>query len=292
MQVQALFSYTENVIPPRCRKARQIRKNDGVVQIEIPEVTGEEAPVAIRSSGHFMSRQDVSFSVDYRWFNGCLWTADNLDGAEPRRRSCGHDDENWPAWKEEIDVRGEYGNSNHEYGYSDQRSMSKSEIEAAIRELQAKHLIIDGIAHRKAGEPRYVAMTFGLGRNHGGTALVIDAMYNSNLSRSSYFNLLHREEAIALATKFAQERGDDESLPIVPHGPDWEILIPKAIQVKSGDPEKDDTAGGGTSTELEKAEALGFASIEAMYDHAKWLSIHGTQEYHAWAVNITRQTAQ
>jgi len=61
---------------------------------------------------------------------------------------------------------------------------------------------------------------------------MIETGYNGNIPRSRYFSLLERDKAIALATDIATRRGDDKSLPIKPHGPAWEILLPEAIQVK------------------------------------------------------------
>lgn len=40
----------------------------------------------------------------------------------------------------------------------------------------------------------------------------------------------------------------------------------------------------------EKAEALGFESVEAMREHAAWLERHGSPEYKRWAASITGQT--
>ena len=44
------------------------------------------------------------------------------------------------------------------------------------------------------------------------------------------------------------------------------------------------------AADLEKAEALGFDSVKAMWDHQSWLEKHGTPEYLAWLVQL-RQSA-
>lgn len=58
----------------------------------------------------------------------------------------------------------------------------------------------------------YVIMTFGLGYNHGGSALMIEDYYNSNIPSSRYYAANQREEAIAKAKEIALNRGDTESI--------------------------------------------------------------------------------
>lgn len=58
----------------------------------------------------------------------------------------------------------------------------------------------------------YVIMTFGLGCNHGGSALMIEDYYNSNIPSSRYYAANQREEAIAKAKEIALNRGDTESI--------------------------------------------------------------------------------
>ena len=55
-------------------------------------------------------------------------------------------------------------------------------------------------------------MTFGLGCNHGGSALMIEDYYNSNIPSSRYYAANQREEAIAKAKEIALNRGDTESI--------------------------------------------------------------------------------
>ena len=62
--------------------------------------------------------------------------------------------------------------------------------------------------------------------------------YNSNIARKAYFNLLEREKAIQYATEIATNRGDTKSLPIEPHGPEWQILMPEALQVPLAEPSR------------------------------------------------------
>ena len=87
--------------------------------------------------------------------------------------------------------------------------------EEAIQDLQSfieSHLLIDGQVFRETSEPRYVVNTFGLGHNHGGTAIFVEYGYNPNISSSNYFNALQREEAIAYANAVAERRGDTKDV--------------------------------------------------------------------------------
>ena len=117
MKTTILFSYHENVIPPKCRKPRLVRFDDGEFTIKIPEVSASDAPVAIRAKGEFIHRPDKSYTLEYRWWNGQLWSAKNIDGVEPRGRTSRQDDWDYPAWPSELDLRSEYGGQQN-YDYS------------------------------------------------------------------------------------------------------------------------------------------------------------------------------
>lgn len=93
-------------------------------------------------------------------------------------------------------------------------------------------MIIDNIVYSVVGEPRYVLMTFGLGHNHGGTSLMIDNYYNSNISKNCYFNALERDKAIAETINTATRRGDDESIDRIGKSYNIEVLIPQAVHCK------------------------------------------------------------
>lgn len=205
-KIKVLFSYSEKIIPKRCRIARDVQFDDGKVTVSIPMVTKEEAPVAIIKNRCW----DQPKPISYRWYKKQLWEVNNdIDCLPDQLHASGN---------------GSYDFGVHLYGYQ-----SKTKAISQIKSAAQKHLIIDGQYYRAVGEPRYVVMTFGLGANHGGTSLSWDSSYNSNIGKSRYFNLLQREEAIALATKIAKARGDNKSLPIRPEG--FKVLIPDAIKV-------------------------------------------------------------
>ena len=197
-KLKVLFSYTEKIVPKRCRIERPVRFEDGEVTFNIPAVTAEQAPVAIIEND----------GLEYRWWNKKLWTRGGHvlpDVIDRRSDSTFHEERFYPKTRSE-------------------------KIKLLKENIGKRILIVDGISYVAAGEPRYYVITFGLGRNHGGTSLSCSYSYNENISKSSYFNLLQRDEAITAATKTAKNRGDTESLPITIEE-SFKILIPEAIQV-------------------------------------------------------------
>lgn len=234
MKTRILFSFTESVIPPRCRKPRLVTRNDGEVDVEITELTREQAPVAIRASGTTLTR-DLAFAYDLRWWDGQLWTPVSLDSnGEPRGRTSGQDNWDWPALPEVLDLR--QGGRNQCYTYEFHGTFGsnpREEVEAEIQAFAKRHVVIDGIPHRVAPEPRYVVMTFGLGSNHGGTAVMVDSHFNTNIRTESYFGLLELEAALVYATKVAQERRDTKNLPMQYHGTKFEVLMPEVVTVRN-----------------------------------------------------------
>jgi len=233
VKVKILFSYYENVTPPRCRKPRPVRFDDGEVLIEIKDVAPEDAPIALRGQGVLLRAPDMHYTLQYRWWGGQLWSALRLDadGVTPRPHTYGREDWAYPAWPEELDLRGD-ARQLFRNPYDLQAALTdRRSIETYLQEAARSHIQIDGRAYRPAGEPRYVVMTFGLGHDHGGTACLTADCFNGNIDIRRYFNLLERDKAIELASTLARERGDLKSLPIEPHGPVWEIHLPEAIRV-------------------------------------------------------------
>lgn len=209
MEFAIPFTFEESYLPsPRHRKLRY-RDVQSTATVSIPEVTAQEAPVALR----IHSRLDNS---EFRWWQEKLWLP-----IPPDYFICGGTEPLTPAdlirhlqWREQS--------SFHRHQGCDERA-------AAIRQQMEKYLLIDGIPYHQCGEPRYVVMTFGLGHNHGGTALMVDTWYNSNIPASRYFSALQREEALAEARRIATARGDTHDLPRL--GETWiEVLIPEAVR--------------------------------------------------------------
>lgn len=230
MQINIKFNYSEITTPPRCRKPKSVHFNDGELTHHIPEVSDLEAPVAIRSTGLHSFDSDLRFIVEYRWYKGKLWTSVNLRGCSPTGYTSGGNDYTHHIPNSIIDL------TQSNYDYCNQLHLdsfkSKSDVIDGLLIQLDSMLLINGVMYRPAGEPRYVVVTFGLGRNYGGTALFAESSYNLNIGNDSYFNLFDRDKAMASATDIAKKRGDTKSLPMkLNMVNEFEILIPEAIQV-------------------------------------------------------------
>lgn len=208
-EVTITFTYcTDNVIPPRCRKPRLVQERSSVV-ITVPEVTTDEAPVAFRVQPY----SSLSSLEEYRWWGGKTWVPHLPWSHQTEPTLPGSD--HFPAEQ-----------SDRAYGTD-----GLAEAEAWITERWShRYLIIDGVVWIETGEPRYVVMTFGLGHNHGGTALMTSAGYNSNIGKERYFRADEYDEARAEAIRVALARSDTDSVARITVEPPIEVLIPEAVR--------------------------------------------------------------
>lgn len=119
--------------------------------------------------------------------------------------------------------------------FSDKSIVIHSSFEDEKKRLQQKaseYVLYDGKIWSKCGEPRYVVMTFGLGHNHGGTALMLSYGYNPNISSKCYFNALEKKEALEAARSTAIRRGDTDSVSRFDNfKEDIEVLLPEMVKV-------------------------------------------------------------
>lgn len=236
MELTVHYSYVEQIIPPRCRKPRPQRFNDGVTVLSIREVTADQAPVAIVGRQLNLETGEYMEPLTYRWFEGRHWTNCAVSGCS-RRGS-----ELYPALGGALNlVKDSAILSNTGLGIYVCVHEGKQGIADYLQAIARDWLIIDGQLNRPAGEPMYVVMSFGLTHNHGGTALMTDDHPNPNIRREDYFSLLELEQAKKYALKLAGVRGDTVKVSTDP-GFLFEVLIPEAIQWKNPAACVDDTA--------------------------------------------------
>ena len=62
--------------------------------------------------------------------------------------------------------------------YKDYVKDNREEIVNEIKKIANNMIFINNIVCERIGEPRYKVMTFGLGKNHGGTGLLKTTYYN------------------------------------------------------------------------------------------------------------------
>lgn len=186
------------------------------LKVSVPQVTSQEAPVAIRLHD-FNSKNEQH--TELRWYAGKLWEqrVDHVrqdDGSYVLR---GNLEAELLAGIIPLHVRGDI-------------STTREVCLKALRQEAQRFLIIDGAIWQQTSEPRYVVCTFGLGHNHGGTGLMVTNHYNDNIPNKNYFSALDGDAAVAYATQVATRRGDTESLG--KFDKDIEVLIPEAITIR------------------------------------------------------------
>ncbi|MBN6754333.1 hypothetical protein JRG18_12595 [Kocuria palustris] len=85
------------------------------------------------------------------------------------------------------------------------------------------------------GEPRYLVTTFGLGGNHGGTALMVETRDSAGQRADDFEAARAHAEQVALhrahAEQVALHRGDTES--VAGFRQDIEVLIPEAVTLQT-----------------------------------------------------------
>lgn len=209
MRFNQPFEYTEDVIPPRCRKPRPMRF-EGDIEIEVAQIDPSEAPVVIRIREPWTQETKM---FEYRFFEGRFY----LPVHKTRTVIVSDPANGWMATKH-VPAPRKFDPTVYPFSISDSYwYLSREEREQGIREHFANFLIVGRTAYIEVGEPRWTIYTFGLGHNHGlgrGTALKVDSHYNSNIANSRYFRLDRKHEAIAEATRIAKARGDTKALPI------------------------------------------------------------------------------
>lgn len=244
MQFKVEFAYTAFEVPPRCRNPRRVTKVSSMV-VEIREVSGDQAPVAIVAHAKERDASCLAPSkVEYRFTDDRLWTKVNTDHGCARSQSRGGNDWEYVlpeseacagdalpvivVYRRDNSTPTQLYNANTLHGVYFQRNESEQEVREALTAWANDGLIIDGVYYRTAPEPRYVVMTFGLACNHGGTSVMVDDHHNTNISAERYFPATWLASAQATAQQIAADRGDTTSLHVDPN-PYLEVLIEPAI---------------------------------------------------------------
>ncbi|MFJ3109933.1 hypothetical protein [Pseudomonas putida] len=222
------FSYIADVIPPRCRNPRPVRFDDGVEVVTLREIEALAAPVAIIST---KADGPVPVRIEYRWFEGQLWTSCSVFACQRQAQTSGGADFEYSSPGTELSLITDSATlSDHRLGIYVSSSVGQEAIGQYLQHWARGLIYIDGTLYRPAGEPRYVVMTFGLSNNHGGTSVLCTDYANSNIKEDAYFSLFQLAQAQQYAGRIAAARGDTKSFRSDP-GLSFQVLIPKAIQI-------------------------------------------------------------
>lgn len=209
--VAVTFSYVEEEIPPRCRKPRPVRYNDGQMTAHFTVFqennVDQHAPVAFIDN----SKADDGFfafgPLKYRWFKDQFWTCLPHNDMEPRSRITG---------KAVYELEAPFNEADFTLSFDcDYYSKTKQEQIDKVTRLEAMYFGIQKADKIEwwlplQREPRYGIRTFGLGRNHGGTSLFFTC--RDDFSEDCMFSLLQRDEAIRGVIRVADDRGDSDDV--------------------------------------------------------------------------------
>lgn len=215
--------WEKDVLPtPRHTKPRDVAR-DLDIDVTVPATTAEDAPVGFvvrtRKIGPAPDHEMLDVAEEIRVHDGQLYRplTQNVDGVVSPL----------PATPQTILDRAFYR-------YPDERARIGGDTEEQAREAAQQEvdefLSIDGELWSKTSEPIYYARTYGMGGNHGHTALHVGGIHefrsDGTAAPEHVFPADQREEAIAYTLALATERGDTRSLE--------SIADPESIDVSGG----------------------------------------------------------
>lgn len=251
MKVKGIYTFREEYLPPRCRKPRS-RQTEGVVTVNIKEVSESDAPIAmitttnewrkVENSPHPDGKDLIPVQTIYRWHNKKLYIPFVDRFGDPQTIS---------------DIEHSIKESSYPYDVSEEERIK------CVRKSARRFLVIGGIIHVKQGEPRYCINTFGLGHNNGGTGFFVENFYNCNIGNNNYFNAMEREEAIEYGKRIALGRGDTESVDYIGERCNIEVLIPEAVQCN---PQQEHGDGCSFINDAESIIRSAECTVEAGFD--------------------------
>lgn len=219
MKVKTWIKYEESYLPPRCRKLRY-RECEEFVEITLPEAKMDSLQLAFEDNS-FFGKGKIYF------YRGKLWAQAKLS------------DPNWAeehSFQNPLDEllwRHEHCSTYFRFSWDREHHGRETTRDAVIKKARndlRSHLLVDGVLYDRVAEPHYCIYTFGLGHNHGGTALSISYGYNINISKDRYFSALQGMEAVAEANRIAQERGDTNN--VGKFKLDIAVFMPNLVKVK------------------------------------------------------------
>lgn len=253
MNLKVDFTYEEKYLrTSRCRKPLA-RTREGIYELAIKELAKAECPIAAvvhdmksvyegaTTTADFEGNGEYKmFAEPYRMHNGKFYKF--CRASYGAAISTAQTELKYVIADIKSDLY-RYSLYEKENLFSDKSVYISDNLSEIVDNMQAranKYISLDGELWKECGEPRYVVNTFGLGHNHGGTAMFIEEFYNSNISSKNYFNAVDRDKAITYAKETAIARGDTDSVKRIGKMENIEVLIPEFFKV---DPEKEHGEG-------------------------------------------------
>lgn len=216
-EITATGTYTRVETPPRCRKPRPISYNT-TATATVETVDSTEAPMAFH-----LTRVLPEQVTEIRTHAGKLYAAHRESRNQETPLLPGSTQFPSETNAERLRLR---------------ETESADAFESSIQRHFSRFLIIDGTVWVETAEPSYLVTTFGMGHNHGGTALMVETLptrYRAGTFRADDF-----ASALAHAIEVAGERGDTHDVARFEKSPDEycaiEVLIPEAVTLVTAPP--------------------------------------------------------
>ena len=277
------ITFVQKYLPNKMCKLPRERDVNATVDILVREVTEEEFPVALIVHKYESVAEDADevsivkaetdfriFGEEYRYYDGKLY--------KPVRSRFGAAVSSLIRTPECIPGLAKSDSRLYVYSYTynpDKKYTDESIVVTddlgmrwkAAQEAADNYIVFNNGVWKKADEPRYLVLTFGLGHNHGGTGFFIEDYYNPNISAKNYFRADKLDEALAYFNQVASGRGDTKS---VGQYDDKEVRIDVLMpEVLKAEPAKDHANGGdpfmeGVESVISGASSVGEAGLLAV----------------------------
>ena len=224
MKIETTIKFYEGYVPPKCRKKRFNEVFKGV-WVNIKETTFDSLKLAFI---------DYYNEWEVYYYNGKLYKQ------KPFNRTLAYNDEVDNALDDLILWR-KRGSKYYAkpkanglcYGDYDEYETPKDIVKRLKNEM-SQYLIVDGVLYEMVvGKPYYTIYTFGLGGNHGGTALFVS--YSNapkrmiKESKGMAFAINDTEKAMTTAIQIATNRGDTNYIEFIKK-PKIDIKIPELFR--------------------------------------------------------------
>ena len=234
MKISINFKYAENYLPTKRHRKEEKRAINATYQAEIREP--KDFPVAIRVTDYGITPQKEgeykAGTIELRYFEGRCWKEWRAPSGNGTNELIPVD--NIASHIEYLQRNSIWESKDKPYveGVSVVTGDNKDAYMKSIEDEAKGFIIYDNKVWVPSGLPYYKVMTFGLGHNHGGTAIVIDWTDHKTIDLYS-FTADQKEKAFEDAIKTAENRGDTNDVPrIKANERDIEVLIPEAYTLK------------------------------------------------------------
>lgn len=232
MKLTIPFGYRASVIRKRCQNANDAFFRDAV-EVEIPECSSAEAPVAFRWMEKH-ARSDFEKSTEVRQFEGALWKpqGDYLGGSEMQHLPVEYllktlePDEflSNPFFGRMTDIMKHDVADPSEFRFFDpgEHEQERTNVLETCNNL----LLIDGMVWSRTEEPCYVMSKGGWSSRF--LHYQIRPLFGENEDRRNIFNALEFDDMVA---HYLKTEGDIEG---IGHADDCikiEVLIPEAVKM-------------------------------------------------------------